>query len=136
MKAFHLLSCLTLSACALAVLSGCPAPVEPAEHNPTLLKRAVNRGSDIEVTSNISQINQALSMVKSDNEGKAPATLEEAKAAAKVPADMWVDSVTGKPLAYDPASGTVYRQGAAPNSPPIAGSSPGNMKLPSGGGGF
>ncbi len=121
------------AACALV---GCASPDATQEHQPSALKRSMDRATDIEVASNISQINQALSMVKSDNDGKAPATLEEAKAAAKVPAEMWTDGVTGKPLVYDPASGTVHREGAAANTPGIAGSLPSNSRLPAGSGGF
>lgn len=136
MKALQLLSCVSLSMCVLMSATGCQAPEEPAEHTPTLLKRAINKGTTTEVTSNINQINQMLMMVKSDNDGKPPATLEEAKRAVKVPAEMWVDDVTGKPLVYDPATGTVHRDGAAANTPPTAGSSPGNIQLPAGSGGY
>lgn len=139
MKVSRLLSSLVVpvAACAVLGIAGCSSSVAPEEeHQPTVLKRAVDRGTDIEVASNINQINQALSMVKSDNDGKAPATLEQAKAAAKVPAEMWIDGVTGKPLVYDPVSGTVHREGAAANTPPIAGSLPSNSRLPAGSGGF
>ena len=109
-----------------------PRPKNP----PSILKKAVDRASDVEVSSNINQINQALSMVKSDNDGKAPATIEAAKAAAKVPAEMWVDSVTGLPLEYDPNSGTVHRHGATPNSPSVAGAGGHHFRLPEGSGGY
>lgn len=99
--------------------------------------RTMDMAVAIETNSNINSINQALSMVKSDNDGKAPATLEEAKKAARVPQIMWTDGETSKPLVYDAASGTVHREGAAPNSPAAAGSSnaPSSLKGPTGGAG-
>ena len=116
-------SFLALTACALfagALAGGCASP-DAAEAPPkSVIKKAVDRGSDTDVTSNINQINQALYMIKQDS--GPPATLEEAKRAAKLPDQMWFDQVSGKPLVYDPASGTVHREGAAPNSVPAAGS--------------
>lgn len=99
--------------------------------------RTMEMGKAIDTNNNINSINQALSMVKTDNDGKAPETLEEAKRAARVPDSMWIDSETGKPLAYDPVSGTVHREGAAPNSPSVAGASnaPSSLKGPNGGAG-
>ena len=93
----------------------------------------MDRGSDIEVDSNINQINQALMMIKSDS--GAPATLADAKKAVKVPDEMWTDSVSGKPLVYDAATGTVHREGVAAGGPPTAGANPlpGGIKMPSGG---
>ena len=114
--------------------AGCASPDAPQDGQKSLPKRAEDRATDIEVDSNINQINQALSMIKMD--GPPPATLEEAKKAAKVPEEMWTDGVSGKPLVYDAASGTVHRDGAAPNSPPAAGSpgAPGGINVPGGGG--
>lgn len=126
----------TLSLGCALLLGGCAAAVETnAEidkgvHAP---KRAIDMSKNIETDSNINQINQTLSLVKADNEGKAPATLEEAKAAAKgVPASMWIDSETGKPLEYSPVTGTVHRAGEAPK--PAAGAdtlpAPGGVTVP------
>lgn len=120
-------------------LSGCAAAIRTNDqinegvHAP---KRSIDMAKAIETDSNINQINQMLGMVKGDNEGKAPATIEEAKRAAKVPSEMWIDGETGKPLEYDPASGTVHRVGAAPNSAPAAGGagSPSRANIPGGGG--
>jgi hypothetical protein len=97
---------------ALTLASGCQtaqetnAAIDEGVHAP---KRSIDMAKGVETDSNIGQINAALSLIKADSEGKAPATLEEAKAAAKVPASMWIDGETGKPLEYDPANGTVRR---------------------------
>lgn len=129
----------TLSLGSALLLGGCATATETNEqidegvHAP---KRAMDMAKGVDTDSNISQINQSLSMVKGDNDGKAPATIEEAKARAKVPAEMWIDSATGKPLEYDPVSGTVHRAGAAPNTPPTEGSSPGGAVHLPGTGGF
>ena len=93
-------------------LSGCSTLIQTNEEidkGVAAPKRSLDMTKNIETDSNISQINQMLGMVKGDNEGVAPATIEEAKRAAKVPASMWTDSETGKPLQYDPATGTVSR---------------------------
>ncbi len=127
---------LVACACALAgiTIGGCASPDAPKEAEQSLAKRAVDRGSDIEVDSNINQINQALMMIKQDS--GAPATLDEAKRAVKVPGEMWTDSVSGKPLVYDAASGTVHREGVAPGGAPTDGAKnvTGGIKIPGGGG--
>lgn len=133
MKLKHLapLFALFLSGCAAAIQTN--AQIDEGVHAP---KRAMDMAHGVETDSNINQINQMLGMVKGDNDGKAPATLEEAKRAAKVPAEMWIDTDTKLPLEYDPVSGTVHRVGAAPNSVPHAGAvgAPGRINIPGGGG--
>ena len=125
----------SLYALALAALiaGGCASPdaADGGASEQSLAKRAVDRGSDIEVDSNINQINQALMMIK--QEGSAPATLEEAKRAVKVPTEMWTDSVSGKPLVYDAASGTVHRDGVAAGGAPTDGAKnvTGGVAIPS-----
>ena len=139
MKIKHFAPALALFLGGALTLGGCAAAIQTNEeidkgvHAP---KRAMDMSKAIETDSNINQINQMLGMVKGDNEGKAPATIEEAKSAAKVPASMWTDNETGKPLEYDPATGTVHRAGAAPNSAPHAGAvgAPGRINVPGGGG--
>ena len=124
------LAALLIGGCASPELTtGAPESVE------SIPKRAIDRGSDIETDSNINQINQALMMIKQEGNG-APATLEEAKRAAKVPAEMWFDKVAQKPLVYDAATGTVQREGVAPGAPSPAGSkgAPGGINVPGGGG--
>ncbi len=126
-----LLSAGALGGCATVVETN--AEIDKGVHAP---KRAMDMAKAIETDSNIGQINSALSMIKSDSEGKAPATIEEAKKAAKVPDSMWIDSDTQLPLQYDPVSGTVFRVGAVPNSAPHAGAkgAPGRINIPGGGG--
>ncbi len=123
--------CLILGGCATAIETN--AEIDKGIHAP---KRAMDMAHGVETDSNINQINMALGMVKSDNDGKAPATLEEAKTAAKVPSEMWTDTDTKLPLEYDPNTGTVHRKGAAPGSPPHAGAvgAPGRINIPGGGG--
>ena len=129
--ALFLAGSLALGGCAAAIQTN--AEIDKGVHAP---KRAMDMSKAIETDQNISSINMALSMIKNDNEGKAPATLEEAKAAAKVPASTWIDGETGQPLQYDAASGTVHRIGAAPNSAPHAGAigAPDRINVPGGGG--
>jgi hypothetical protein len=59
------------------------------------------------MNSNISQIQQIITMYRNDNEGKPPASLEELKRYAKFPAEMWIDPLTKQPLIYDPATGSI-----------------------------
>jgi hypothetical protein len=97
---------------ALIILGGCQtaqetnAEIDKGVHAP---KRAIDMSKGVETDNNIGQINAALSIIKAEPEGKAPATLEEAKKAVKVPDSMWIDAETGKPLEYDPATGTVRK---------------------------
>ena len=130
---------LTILALAGILLGGCASPdaSDGGASEKSLPKRAEDRGSDIDVDSNINQINQALMMIKQDS--GAPATIEEAKRAVKVPDEMWTDSVSGKPLVYDAASGSVHRDGVAAGGAPTDGANPkpGGIAIPSipGGGG-
>ena len=113
------------------LVGGCASPDAPVEAEKSLPKRAEDRATDIEVDSNINQINQTLSMIKSDS--GPPATLADAQRAAKLPEEMWTDGVSGKPLVYDAATGTVHREGASAGGPPTAGANPkpGGIAIPS-----
>jgi predicted RND superfamily exporter protein len=95
------------------LLSGCSAAListnEELDKGSNAPKRTMDMAKNVETDSYISQINTVLGQIKNDNEGKAPATIEEAKAAVKFPDTMWIDGETGKPLVYDPATGTVSR---------------------------
>ena len=126
----HSLYALALAA---SIAGGCASPDatdtnQEAQHS--LAKNAEDRGTDIETDSNINQINQSLMMIKQDS--GAPATLEDAKRAVKVPDEMWFDKVSQKPLVYDAATGTVHRDGAAAGGPPTAGANPkpGGINIP------
>lgn len=135
-RALPLALVLVLAACG----SGCSQQdVNLGDQAPHILKQSEDRANDVGTTSNINQINQALSMSK-DSDGHPPATLEDAKKAAHVPDSMWLDATTGKPLEYDPNTGTVHRPNAAPDTPPAAGApgAPTNLKLPgaAGSGGY
>ena len=73
----------------------------------SILGRSMDKGRGVATDSNIAQINQ---MVPRDENGKPPATLEELRHALHdYPAEMWVDDATGKPLQYNPTTGTVSR---------------------------
>jgi type II secretory pathway pseudopilin PulG len=75
---------------------------------PGVYKQSMNRAEDVGLNSNISQIQQVITMYRNDNEGKPPASLEELRRYAKdYPAEMWVDPLTRQPLIYDPATGTI-----------------------------
>ncbi len=105
---------LPLLMCALAGCGSAPPTADEQAQSATsdkqsILGRSMDKGEGVATDSNISQINSALSMVKGDNDGKAPANLDEAKRACKVPPEMWVDGATGKPLQYNPTTGTVAR---------------------------
>lgn len=127
-----------LALCGL-LLGGCASwmaqpPLDP-NHEKSIPRKAMDRAEDIDVDSNINQINQALMIIKQEGEG-APKTLEEAKRAVKLPDQMWFDQVANKPLVYDAPTGTVHREGVAPGAPPSAGSpnAPKGVNIPGGGG--
>ena len=101
----------------LIAISGCGAAPPDADtqaqmattDKKTALGRSMDMGQGVATDSNISQINAALGMAKGED-GKPPATIEDAKHALKdYPAEMWMDKATGKPLQYNPATGTVSR---------------------------
>jgi hypothetical protein len=101
----------------LGVLAGCGSAPRSADDQAqsatsdktTALGRSMDKGRGIATDSNISQINAALGMLRGQD-GQAPANLQDAKHVLKdYPAEMWVDDATGKPLRYDPATGTVSR---------------------------
>jgi len=112
-------------------LAGCSQQDQQLDdESPHVLKHAEDQATDLDTNNNIKQINMALSMWKSDN-GSAPATIDDAKKAAHVPDSMWTDSTTGKPLIYDPSTGTVHRPSATPDS----GNGPVDLNLPAAAGG-
>lgn len=96
------------------------------------LKASMDRAEGVALDSNISQIQQGISMFKSDNDGKPPASLDELKRYLKdYPPEMWINPLDKKPLIYDPATGTICAEGpgcppgGAPATAPIApGSNP------------
>jgi len=88
------------------------------------LRRSMDKGEEVALNSNINQIQQGISMFKSDNDGKPPASLDELKHYLKdYPAEMWINPIDKKPLLYDPATGTICAQG--PGCPPSAPAAPG-----------
>ena len=111
MKMLYLL---ILLAAALAGCNGAPPDADTqaqsaASDKKTALGRSMDKGEGVATDSNISQINQALSMAKGED-GKPPADLTAAKKSLKdFPAEMWIDGATGQPLRYDANTGTVSR---------------------------
>ncbi len=99
-----------------------PRRGKDGEMRPSIAKQSINKAEiDVAMTSNISQINQAIMMYKADN-GKPPASLDELKSSAYArgfPAEMWINPVTKQPLVYDPQTGQVLSPPApaAPGAP-------------------
>ena len=99
----------------LIALSGCGAAPPDANtqaqmatsDKKSILGRSMDKGEGVATDNYIAQINQN---VPRDENGKAPANLEDLKHSLKdFPAEMWVDGATGKPLQYNAATGTVSR---------------------------
>jgi hypothetical protein len=90
---------------------------EDGKPGKSTLKASMDRAEGVALDSNIGQIQQGISMFKSDNDGKPPASLEELKRYLKdYPPEMWVNPLDKKPLIYDPATGTICAEG--PGCPP------------------
>lgn len=86
----------------------------------TALRRSVDLAQEVALQSNLGQIAQIVGMYKGDNEGKAPATLDELKSYAKFPAEMWINPVDNEPLGYDPNTGLMIVKPYEGMSPQIA----------------
>ncbi|MBV9866633.1 MAG: hypothetical protein JO316_14860 [Abitibacteriaceae bacterium] len=112
-----------------------------SEHS--VARQSIDRAKDVSLESNLSQIRMAISMYKNDNDGKVPASLDELKNSSYgrgFPPEMWVNPLDGKPLVYDPATGSISAQGSgpapgtgAPNAPGAgapAANPPGNAGSP------
>jgi type II secretory pathway pseudopilin PulG len=91
-----------------------------SESSKTALGRSVDLAKEIELQSNIGQIQQIIGMYKNDNEGKVPASLEELQSYAKFPAEMWINPVDKKPLGYNPQTGAIIVTPYEGMSPAIA----------------
>ena len=91
-----------------------------SESTKTALGRSVDLAKEVELSSNIGQIQQIIAMYKGDNEGKPPASLDELKSYAKFPGEMWINPVDEKPLGYDPATGNIIVEPYEGMSPDIA----------------
>ena len=95
-------------------LAGCPGDQPEPEHQTSIPKQAIDRGQEVALESNLSQIRQYIAMYKSDNEGRVPASMEELQKGSKFPREMFTNPVDGKPLTYDAATGTIDVLGKAP----------------------
>lgn len=110
---------------------------ENGETKSSVLKQSMDKGSDVNTTSNIMQIQQAVEMYKNDNDGKVPASLDELKNSSYgkgYPAEMWYDSVSKQPLNYDPQTGRVSSptgglKGAPGSAGTTSGTTPGGVDL-------
>jgi type II secretory pathway pseudopilin PulG len=113
---------------------------ENGETKESVLVQSMEKGSDTATSSNIAQIQMAVEMYKNDNDGKPPASLDELKNGAYgrgYPAEMWVDSVSKRPLNYDPQTGRISSPtgglpgvpGSAGTAPPASDMAPGGVDL-------
>lgn len=96
------------------------------ERQSSVLKKSMDRAEDVNTTNNLLQIQQGISMFKSENE-RYPVSLDEFKKStfgSGYPSEMFVDSVSKKPLNYDPQTGQV----SSPTGglPGVPGSAPRN----------
>lgn len=79
------------------------------ETKSSILKKSMDKAEDVNTTNNLLQIQQGINMFKSENE-RFPTSLDEFKASTfgqGYPAEMFVDSVSKRPLNYDAQSGQV-----------------------------
>lgn len=104
-----------------------PRRGKDGERRPSVARQSIDRAKEVELNSNISQIQQIIGMYKNDNEGKPPASLDELKSYSKFPAEMFVNPVDGKPLVYDATTGAIAPQpeGVAPQAPAPGAPAPG-----------
>lgn len=112
MKAQYLLAALVVTG-----FAGCTATTEePAEHTPSIPKRAIDMAKTADLEQNLSSIRQFIGMYRSDNEGRPPASIEDLKSTYKLSNEIFINPVDGKPLVYDPATGTIDVEGGGPMS--------------------
>lgn len=113
-----------------------PRTSPDGESRKSVAASSIDMAKEVELNSNISQIQQGIGMYRSDNEGRVPATLDELKAALKFPSEMFINPIDNKPLLYDPATGIVSPQpypGMAPQSSSRAPGAAPNSALQDGG---
>ena len=94
------------------------------ERQSSVLKKSMDKAEDVNTTNNLLQIQQGISMFKSENE-RFPTSLDEFRAStygSGYPSEMFVDSVSKQPLNYDATTGQV----SSPTGglPGVAGSAP------------
>ncbi len=113
----------------LAVFFLMPRGGNDGKPGKTVLKKSMERAQDVGTTSYVSQIQQGIDQIKSDNDGKPPASLEELKHSLKdYPPEMWINPVDKKPLLYNAVTGTICEDkgtgcppgSAAPVAAPVA----------------
>jgi hypothetical protein len=95
----------------LAAVFLMPRGNKDGERQPGTMKRSMDMATEVELNSNINQIQQMIGMHKSDNDGKPPASLEELKKYSKFPDEMFINPLDKKPLIYNPATGTICAEG-------------------------
>ena len=104
------------------------------ESRGSIAESSIDMAKEIELESNISQIQQMLGMYRGDNEGRVPANIDELKTALKLPSEMFVNPIDNKPLLYDAATGTVSPQPYPGMKPRAAGAAPNSALQDNGGG--
>ena len=96
----------------LLFLVGCSSSqTEPELRETSIPKQAINRGSTLELESNMNQVRQFVGMYRQENEGKIP-TLAELKAMRGFVPSMLINPVDKKPLVYDEKTGEISVEGA------------------------
>ena len=100
----------------------------------TAIKRSMDMAEGVGGVSYLSQIQTGIDQIKSDNDGKAPASLDELKKALKeYPPECWINPVDKKPFVYNPETGKICAEGPgcpATGSAPAAVAPDGNPTPP------
>ena len=87
-----------------------PRTSPDGESRKSIAASSIDMAKEVELNSNVSQIETGIGMYKSDNEGRVPASMDDLKRALKFPAEMFINPIDKKPLLYDPTTGTVSPQ--------------------------
>lgn len=88
-----------------------PRTSPDGESRKSIAASSIDMAKEVELNSNVSQIQQAIGMYKGDNEGRVPASMDDLKRALKdYPAEMFVNPIDKKPLLYNANTGTVSPQ--------------------------
>jgi hypothetical protein len=104
-----------LIALAFTGLAGCVGDMPEPERQTSLPKQAIDRGQEVALENNMSQIRQFVAMFRQDNDGRNP-TLEELTSMKQFDRSLLINPVDKQPLIYDQTTGTVYPQGGKADS--------------------
>ena len=88
-----------------------PRTSPDGESRKSIAASSIDMAKEVELNSNISQIQMGIGMYKGDNEGRFPASMDDLKRALKdYPAEMFINPIDKKPLLYNPTTGQVSPQ--------------------------